>query len=135
MCFFNKNIPARYLRRFINIYHPSIPVFPVQVPSSDFALDLQIDRGTLSKVEQVSLLKCRDKQDRDRLVEAVKLGSLLLDVDTCSVKPLVYINETGNCPLRDDVPFLKPDIKGKLLRLADDVREDYYVVPQKEQGS
>ena len=77
------------------------------------------------------MLRCQNKQDRDRLGEAVRLASHLLNVDTSSVEPLVHIHETDNCPLREDISTILPDVKYKLLNLTNNMQEDFYIVPGK----
>ena len=101
------------------------------IPSSDLGPEFQIDQDTINVVEQVSLLRCQNKQDRDRLGEAVRLASHLLNVDTSSVEPLVHIHETENCPLREDMSTIRPGVKRKLLNLSSNMQEDYYIVPGK----
>jgi len=122
---------AKHLRRFINTLHPSIPSRPVLSPSSSFGQKLKVDQDTLNMVEQASLLRCQNKQDMVRLGDATRLASHLLSVDTSSVEPLVHIHEAKICPLREDVPNIRRDVRGKLLNLASDTWEDYYVVPGK----
>ena len=122
-------VSTRLLSRLVRTFHPAIPSHPVQVPSSDFK---QVDTITLSMVEQVSLVRCHTRQDVNRLVEAVRLASVLAKVDTEGVEPLFYTLEEKNCPAREDVPNLLPGVKKKLLSLSVVVDEDYYVVPGRQ---
>ena len=118
--------PPCNLHRLATHLHPAIPSHHAEMLGTDI---VEVDTATLSLVEQVSLVRCQSRGDRDRLCEAVRLAMVLSQVDTKAVEPQYYTLEDEKCPVREDVPKLKHDCKSRLMKLPAMVEEDYFVTP------
>lgn len=105
-----------------------MPVTPiVKNPASQGAGTIKLEQSTVELLERLSLVDFSNAEAVSRLEEAVKFASVIMNVDTTGVRPMVT-------PLEDTVLRLRDDVAEKcssedVLKNAAVTEEDYFVAP------
>ncbi|CAN7993044.1 unnamed protein product [Ixodes hexagonus] len=107
---------------------PIVPVTPLDKnPASQGSGTVKLERSTVELLERLSLVDFSNAEAVARLEEAVKFASVIMDVNTTGVEPMVT-------PLEDTVLRLRDDVATKcssadILKNAAKTEEDYFVAP------
>lgn len=102
---------------------PSEPV-PKATQASE---TITLDQGTVDLLERLSLVDFSNAEAVTRLEEAVKFASVIMNVDTTGVAPMVTPLEDMTMRLRQDIP--SECSAEDILKNAKLTEEGYFVAP------